>query len=93
MNILPDMSSSPDQIPIAIEEVLSRIESLLCQTWQETGFGALTIESERASDKKIRIVIKGSIHYRYIISDQDVSRWSGALPSTRSSDTAQGKRI
>ena len=92
MSIVHDMSSSPDQIPIAIEEVLSRIESLLCQTWQETGFGALTIESERASDKKIRIIIKGCTHYRYIISDQDVSRWSGVLSSTRSSGTTSQEK-
>jgi hypothetical protein len=58
-----------------IKEILAHIESLLLHTWQETGFGCLTIESDRPKDKKIRIIIKGGTHYRYVISDEEIKHW------------------
>lgn len=69
------MLSEFDNTPTNINEILDRIESLLLQTWQETGFGCLTIESDRPKDKKIRIIIKGGTHYRYVITDEEVRRW------------------
>ncbi|MCL1471937.1 hypothetical protein [Argonema antarcticum] len=71
------MSSESDNPPTTINEIFARIESLLLETWQETGFGCLTIESDRPKDKKIRIIIKGGTHYRYVITDEEVVRWAG----------------
>lgn len=76
------MSPEFDNTPTNINEILARIESLLVQTWQETGFGCLTIESDRPKDKKIRIIIKGGTHYRYVITDEELGRWI-AKKSTR----------
>ncbi|MFB2970230.1 hypothetical protein ACE1CD_14745 [Aerosakkonema sp. BLCC-F183] len=70
------MLSEFDNPTIKINEILDRIESLLLETWQETGFGCLTIESDRPKDKKIRIIIKGGTHYRYVITDEEVRRWA-----------------
>ena len=69
------MVSQFDSTPTTINEIFARIESLLLQTWQETGFGCLTVESDRPKDKKIRIIIKGGTHYRYVITDEEVKRW------------------
>lgn len=69
------MSSGFENSATKINEVLEHIESLLLQTWQETGFGSLTIECDRPKDKKIRLIIKGGTHYRYIITDEEVKRW------------------
>lgn len=71
------MLSEFDNTPTKINEILDRIESLLLETWQETGFGCLTIESDRPKDKKIRIIIKAGTHYRYVITDEEVRRWAG----------------
>ena len=70
------MLSEFDNSPTKINEILDRIENLLLQTWQETGFGSLTIECDRPKDKKIRIIIKGGTHYRYVITDEEVKRWA-----------------
>ncbi|MFB2921027.1 hypothetical protein [Aerosakkonema funiforme] len=70
------MLSEFDNPTIKINEILDRIERLLLETWQETGFGCLTVESDRPKDKKIRIIIKGGTHYRYVITDEEVRRWA-----------------
>lgn len=57
-----------------IDELLGRLETLLLSCWNETGFGKVTIESERIPDDKIRVFIKGSTHYRFVISDQEVQQ-------------------
>ena len=71
------MSPEPDSKQTNIDEVFARIQDLLLQTWQETGFGCLSIESDRPRNEKIRIVIKGGTHYRYVITDEEVRRWLG----------------
>ena len=71
------MSHEPDSKQTNIDEVFTRIQDLLLQTWQETGFGCLSIESDRPRTEKIRIVIKGGTHYRYVITDEEVRRWLG----------------
>ena len=71
------MSHEPDSKQTNIDEVFTRIQDLLLQTWQETGFGCLSIESDRPRTEKIRIVIKGGTHYRYVITDKEVRRWLG----------------
>lgn len=45
------------------------------QTWQETGHGCLTIESEKISPKKIQVIIRGSTYYRYVISPEGINKW------------------
>ncbi|KOR34041.1 MULTISPECIES: hypothetical protein [Planktothricoides] len=71
------ISPEPDSKQTNIDEVFARIQDLLLETWQETGFGCLSIESDRPRTEKIRIVIKGGTHYRYVITDEEVRRWLG----------------
>lgn len=68
------MPSDFDTVPATIDRILARIESLLLETWQETGFGNLEVESDR--DKgKIRVTVKAGTYYRYTFTDEEVSRW------------------
>ncbi|MBD2547473.1 hypothetical protein [Planktothricoides raciborskii] len=69
------MSPEPDSKQTNIDEVFARIQDLLLETWEETGFGCLSIESDRPKNEKIRIVIKGGTHYRYVITDEEVRTW------------------
>ncbi|NJK70069.1 MAG: hypothetical protein HC941_29405 [Microcoleus sp. SU_5_3] len=62
-------------VPAGIEDVMSCVESILGDTWQKTGFGCLEIESERVKNGKIRVVVKGSTYYRYVITDAEVKKW------------------
>ena len=64
-------SLSPSEIP----DVFARIAHILLETWTETGFGHLEIESERIKSDKIRVIVKGSTYYRFVLSDQDVETW------------------
>jgi len=47
------ISPEPDSKQTNIDEVFARIQDLLLETWQETGFGCLSIESDRPRNKKI----------------------------------------
>jgi hypothetical protein len=67
------MSRKPESTETSISSLFAKIESLLVQTWQETGYGSLTIESEKISHKKIQVIIRGSTHYRYIISPEGIN--------------------
>lgn len=73
-----DMSSAPESKENPINKVLNRVENILCETWAETGFGKVTIESERAEKGKgkIQVTVKGSTFYRYHISEEDVREWN-----------------
>ncbi|AFZ11544.1 hypothetical protein Cri9333_0599 [Crinalium epipsammum PCC 9333] len=64
---------SPDRVSISIDEVFTRIKNTLLHTWSETGFGQISIESERIKANKIRVIVRGSTHYCYVISDEDVN--------------------
>ncbi|WP_293270426.1 hypothetical protein [Microcoleus sp. PH2017_02_FOX_O_A] len=56
--------------------VFDKIEDILSETWEKTGFGEVTIESEREKKNLIRVTtVKGSTHYRYFITDEDVEEW------------------
>jgi len=68
-----DVPTTSDSPPISIQKVRACIKTLLLETWQETGFGKLTVESERESKNIIRITVKGSTYYRFFVSDEDVS--------------------
>ncbi|MEG4304017.1 hypothetical protein [Microcoleus sp. D3_18a_C4] len=74
----PNMSSAPESKDNPINQVLDRIEDILYETWKETGFGKVTIESERAErgKGKIQVIVKGSTYYRYHISEEDVREWN-----------------
>ncbi len=67
--------SSPSSVPIPIKDLFDRIQDTLSQTWQETGFGHLAIESEKIKADKIRVIVRGSTHYCYVISDEDIKQW------------------
>ena len=69
------MSREPESKETSVSSLFAKIESLLIQTWQETGHGCLTIESEKISPKKIKVIIRGSTHYRYIISPDGINGW------------------
>ncbi|MEG3899436.1 MULTISPECIES: hypothetical protein [unclassified Microcoleus] len=73
-----DMSSAPENRENQINKVLNRIEDILYETWTETGFGQVTIESEKAEKGKgkIHVTVKGSTFYRYHISEEDVREWN-----------------
>ncbi len=67
---------SPDaSTPTTIDEFFNRFKDTLIQTWKETGFGHVEIDSERIKHDKIQVIIRGSTHYRYVISDKDVEQW------------------
>ena len=70
-----DMSSAPESRENPINQVFDKIEDILSETWEQTGFGEVTIESEREKKNLIRVTVKGSTHYRYLITDEDVEEW------------------
>ena len=61
----------------SIDRVFAKIEDILCETWEETGFGQMIVESERGEKgkNKIQVTVKGSTYYRYYVSDEDVKQW------------------
>lgn len=75
MPALKDLKPETKAIVEEMTELFGRIEEILLQTWQETGFGHLEVDSERIKNDKIRVTIRGSTHYRYVISDEEVEQW------------------
>lgn len=74
----------------SVDELFQSLEKILFQTWQETGFGHVEIDSERINQNKIRVIIRGSTHYRFVISNEDLEKWQitggiGAFNSSTSS--------
>lgn len=72
-----DMPSGSESKENPINKVLNQVEKILCETWTETGFGKVTIESERGErgKGKIQVTVKGSTYYRYHISEEDILNW------------------
>jgi hypothetical protein len=68
------MSIEPESTETSVSRIFAKIESLLIQAWQETGYGSLTVDSEKISPTRIKVIIRGSTHYRYIISMKDINR-------------------
>lgn len=56
-------------------EMMQRLEATLLEIWRETGFGQVTIDSERINNDKIRVIFRGSTFYRYVIPPADRDRW------------------
>lgn len=73
-----DLSLMPESTENPINQIFGKIEDFLYETWQETGFGKISIESERAEKGKgkIQVTVKGSTYYRYYISEGDVKEWN-----------------
>ncbi|MEG4520542.1 hypothetical protein [Microcoleus sp. AT9b-C5] len=73
-----DMPSGRENKENPINKVLNQVEKILCETWAETGFGKVTIESEKAQNGKgkIHVTVKGSTFYRYHICEEDVKEWN-----------------
>lgn len=57
-----------------IDELFDCFEEELLPCWSTTGFGQITIESERIEGGKIRVIIKGSTHYRFVITEQEIQQ-------------------
>ncbi len=67
--------SLPHSTPDSINELFDRIATILLETWKETGFGYLGIETERTKQNKIGVIVKGSTHYRFVFTDEEIEKW------------------
>lgn len=68
--------SPPSDSP-NIDDFFKCLKKVLLQTWKETGFGHLEIDTERVnnSSDKIRVIIRNSPSYRFVFSNEEVERW------------------
>jgi|GEM_PF-2274432 len=57
-----------------ITTLFSHIHYLLLQSWNETGYGQIIIDSQRGRRGKIQVIIRGSTHYSCTITDEDVQQ-------------------
>jgi len=64
----------PHSQAVSINEIFAQLTSILIDTWVETGYGQLVIDSQRINQNKILVVIRGATHYRYIISDEEIKQ-------------------
>ncbi|NJK99426.1 MAG: hypothetical protein HC910_02250 [Spirulinaceae cyanobacterium SM2_1_0] len=58
-----------------VDRLFQQLRTLLLQTWQETGYGKLEIESERTNQNRIRVVLKAGTYYAYVLREEDVKDW------------------
>jgi len=79
------MSLNPNaESETKIATLFSHIHYLLLQAWCETGYGQVTIDSQRGRRGKIQVIIRGSTHYSYTISDDDVQQMMQEFEKLRS---------
>jgi predicted nucleic acid-binding Zn ribbon protein len=57
-----------------IKQLLDQVQTILLQTWTETGFGHIEIDSERIRQDKVAVTLKGSTFYRYVIRQTDIEQ-------------------
>ena len=57
-----------------INELFEQVKTILLQTWTETGFGHIEIDSERIRQDKVAVTLKGSTYYRYVIRQTDIEQ-------------------
>ena len=57
-----------------INELFEQVKTILLQTWTETGFGHIEIDSERIKQDKVAVTLKGSTFYRYVIRQTDIEQ-------------------
>ncbi len=55
-----------------IDDVFNKFQAILMETWEETGFGHLEIDSTKIGKDKIQVIIKSGIFYKYVINLEDV---------------------
>jgi hypothetical protein len=67
-----------------INQLLDQVRHILLQTWTETGFGHIEIDSERIRQDKVAVTLKGSTFYRYVIRQTDIEQFTP--PETDSCD-------
>ncbi len=67
------MSTYPDASE-PINQLLEQVRHILLQTWTETGFGHIEIDSERIRQDKVAVTVKGSTFYRYVIRQTDIEQ-------------------
>ena len=58
----------------SIDDFFQRFEKIMVQAWSETGFGHLEVDSERFKEDKIRVIIRGSTSYCYVLTDEEVKK-------------------
>ena len=73
------MMSPPDHQMDSIHKLFARIHKILLTAWRETGYGQITIGSERINQNKIRVIIQGSTFYRFVLTDEEVRRFCEAM--------------
>ena len=54
-------------IETGIEDVLKCIRDQLAMCWDKTGYGTVTIDSERIKDGHIRVIVRGTVNYRFVL--------------------------
>ncbi|HAG79804.1 MAG TPA: hypothetical protein DCL61_01255 [Cyanobacteria bacterium UBA12227] len=58
----------------SIDDFFQRFEKIMLQAWSETGFGHIEVNSERFREDKIRVIIRGSTSYCYVITNEEVEK-------------------
>lgn len=53
--------------------VFTKMQEILIQTWQETGFDHLEIDSTKINKDKIQVIIKSGTFYKYVIEVEDMN--------------------
>ncbi|MBD2773590.1 response regulator [Iningainema sp. BLCCT55] len=66
--------STSDQ-PKAKLEVFNLIERTLLDTWETTGFGSLTINSEGLKKDQFSVIVQGNPTNRFFIDSKQVEQW------------------
>lgn len=56
----------------SVERLLALVRLRLLDCFQTTGFGAITIRSERIQNGKIRVIVEAGTHTRFVIDEQDI---------------------
>ena len=72
----PTPAPTPSDSATQIDQLLNQVRKILLETWSETGFGHLEIDSERIKQNKVAVILKGSTFYRYVIHQEDVEQAS-----------------
>lgn len=61
----------------SVEDALTQIENVLRQACRETGYGQIVVDISRCNQYDIRIVIKGSVHYKYDVKTKKLLSTEG----------------
>lgn len=65
MNRLRDLETRTSGTSCGPQDVLDCISTLLRGCWTETGFGSITIESERIRPEIIRVIVHGTVSHLF----------------------------